>query len=281
MTRKVFLILLALVLALSVGLVACTTAEQEEEEEEEEPGTWTERESCVIAMEEWVGGWADYEYLGIPNGVLTFPMEPCASFGLLATGQMPAVTPLQATTVRYYDVEGDDCPEVLVDIFHPDHGKGFKVGNETYAAYCGLSFAYNYSYDAQNGMLNIASLTWPISIMLPRWVDKAACGDQDDVNEWDRWIAAVEEHENGHRDIYNANSGMPAVRTAVVGQPTQVAAGLNETEQDLAIAAFIQGTQQWQDLWQAQINYDAPFDAQNNPTGTDHGATQNATLNCP
>jgi hypothetical protein len=35
-TRKVFLILLALVLALSVGLVACGMSEEEEEEEEEE-----------------------------------------------------------------------------------------------------------------------------------------------------------------------------------------------------------------------------------------------------
>jgi hypothetical protein len=37
-TRKLFLILLALVLALSVGLVACAGGEQEEEEEEEEEG---------------------------------------------------------------------------------------------------------------------------------------------------------------------------------------------------------------------------------------------------
>ena|GEM_PF-1841255 len=39
MTRKVLLILLALVLALSVGLVACGGAGEEEEEEEEEEGT--------------------------------------------------------------------------------------------------------------------------------------------------------------------------------------------------------------------------------------------------
>jgi len=36
-TRKVFLILLALVLALSVGMIACGGGEEEEEEEEEEP----------------------------------------------------------------------------------------------------------------------------------------------------------------------------------------------------------------------------------------------------
>ena len=37
MTKKVFLILLALVLALSVGLIGCGGQQEEEEEEEEEP----------------------------------------------------------------------------------------------------------------------------------------------------------------------------------------------------------------------------------------------------
>ena len=39
MTRKILMILLAVVLALSVGLIGCTTPAQQEEEEEEETGT--------------------------------------------------------------------------------------------------------------------------------------------------------------------------------------------------------------------------------------------------
>ena len=44
MTRKVFLVLLALLLALSVGLVACGGAGEQQEEEEEEEGQHGEQE---------------------------------------------------------------------------------------------------------------------------------------------------------------------------------------------------------------------------------------------
>jgi hypothetical protein len=55
-TRKTFLILLALVLALSVGLVACEPAEEEEEEEEEEePSLCVDFEDLTLATQYHVG----------------------------------------------------------------------------------------------------------------------------------------------------------------------------------------------------------------------------------
>ncbi len=68
MTKKILLVLLAVVLALSLSIVGCTAPAEEEEEEEEEP----EWNTCVLAKHSlahetflpWTGGAIEKSYLG-------------------------------------------------------------------------------------------------------------------------------------------------------------------------------------------------------------------------
>jgi predicted secreted Zn-dependent protease len=109
------------------------------------------------------------------------------------------------------------------------------------------------TYTVSGGDQPTATVTVSIKITMPRWVEYSSAS-QAEKDEWDRFFAALLEHEQGHVDLVNQQlSGIDA----------QLAAGFPDDVGPTWETALNQ-------LQSASDNYD---------TETDHGANQGTTIN--
>lgn len=74
------------------------------------------------------------------------------------------------------------------------------VAGRNEAGHCGWSMTYEYEDTDRAGKPKGLTVTLTIEIELPRWVgrDSAPKAEQ---REWDRFLAALTRHEDGHREI--------------------------------------------------------------------------------
>ena len=103
------------------------------------------------------------------------------------------------TSVLYYDVTGNTVEEIRADM----RRLGPKVGGGSYFAEARSPMRWNWRFDRTgSSYCSISDVTVSVNseITLPRWTppDNA---DPDLVDEWNRFLAALETHEAGHKDI--------------------------------------------------------------------------------
>ena len=197
-------------------------------------------------------------------------------------------------TTEPYTIEGDNLAQVSVDIFDR---KGPLLNGKRYAGAARLSFRFKYNYvfnpNKKTLTVKITDVTWLTTFTLPEWSFPDNLS-QNERNEWNRFLAALTVHEQGHKAIYE--EFMPKVKMSVVGQTVTLMniAKLPELDEnnegkteadkailkqlDAAVEAKIKADNNYSDMNTKDDNYDKPM-TNDNPIGTDHGKTQMATLN--
>ena len=121
-----------------------------------------------------------------------------------------------------------------------------------------IRWEYRYAADDVAGCaITTSAVHLESTTVLPRWVDRVHA-DSDLITKWDRYIAALREHEEGHRDrAYRAAAEIQrALRRLRTSSCTLMAAEANRVAQDLLRRHRRQ-----------QADYDRE---------TNHGATQGA-----
>ncbi|MGP1347559.1 MAG: DUF922 domain-containing protein [Phycisphaerales bacterium] len=231
-----------------------------------------------------------------PNGALE--LDPFVAFSVLcdAAPDCPCAGPVvlgggvQTTT---YPVNGTNLGEVSDAIFG-DGGAGPMIDGTRYAGSAQLSASFKTGpWQIVDGKIcySISEVSWTTTILLPDWANQPEDLPADQKEEWDRFLGALTQHEQGHANINNQHMG--AVRAQLVGaqvcieipEGVDLTDGLSDEERELiGDAVEASANQRFSDainatnLDQDQTNYDDPPGA-DNPTGTDHGRTQGATLN--
>jgi predicted secreted Zn-dependent protease len=160
-----------------------------------------------------------------------------------------------ATTL--YEVEGADARTLLASL----RQRGPRDGHESWAASTGWVFRWSYQPVADAGChVQRASIALDLTFTYPRWApppDAAATL----VTAWQRYLARVELHEHGHRDI--AQGAADDLIRTLEALPAQA------TCNDLAVVARATVDERLTRHAEAQATYDRE---------TGHGATQGAVL---
>ncbi len=111
-----------------------------------------------------------------------------------------AVSP---TAVQYYDVSGATLSEAA-DNAVLDGGESGRCDYEVWYEYNGVS---------SRGLPRNLVLHLELTILMPRWVDKDEA-TQPEIEEWDRFYAALLEHERGHASRLRAGARVVHARLA-------------------------------------------------------------------
>ena len=111
------------------------------------------------------------------------------------------------TTVMYYDVHGRTFDEVRADM----RRLGPKVADSSFVGETRSPMRWSWRTESMNGSCSIRDVTVSVNaqITLPRWTPPADT-EPGLAAEWTRFIAALETHEAGHKDI-SAKAGSEIV----------------------------------------------------------------------
>jgi predicted secreted Zn-dependent protease len=111
------------------------------------------------------------------------------------------------TTVLYYDVHGRTFEEVRADM----RKLGPKVADSSFVGETRSPMRWSWRTESANGTCSIRDVTVSVNaqITLPRWTPPADT-EPGLATEWTRFIAALETHEAGHKDI-SAKAGSEIV----------------------------------------------------------------------
>ena len=172
-----------------------------------------------------------------------------------ATGLPGAVQVTAATS--YYDVEGADIRALLASL----RQRGPSDGHGTWAASTSWVFRWAYQPTVDTTCrVQTARVNLELSYTYPRW-DAPASVAPNVSTAWQGYLARVELHEHGHRDIAEAAANdLAQALEALPGQASCDA--LAETARATAAELLARHAQ-------AQVSYDRE---------TGHGATQGAVL---
>lgn len=194
------------------------------------------------------------------------------------------VTPLWAAVVatNTYDVTGNTLEEVWDSIEanspNPEHAPGYaKCELGAFRTDADPVVEITEDSDCPDGHRYTASITrtitsWSIktTITLPKWTGYDSACDAEKA-EWDRFLAALTAHEEGHDKasedaLKNAN---PLTTITGVGSACDEATAVANAQADLAAKYAAEGQRVQAAIDAANTQYD---------TDTDHGATQGAVL---
>jgi len=243
----------------SVLLAGCPT-DEESGLASERPGVpqLTGGDGCFLVLEEFVGRPSNMS----PNGSQSTVSEECEDEDTNGDG----------TTSTTYEVAGSTEEEACNDIFGSsgpsDPATGVRYGGRT-------DFAIEFGWSATPvpTEVTISEITWSTSMLLPSW--EAPKGAE--TGNWKHFSSEVTLHEQGHVDIYD--TGMEAVVEEMEGEVVTVPEGATEEQKREAVMDAITESTAFQDMMQAQADYDAPFDETSNPTGTNHGTENGQDAN--
>ena len=204
---------------------------------------------------------------------------------------MALITPLWAAVVatNTYDVTGNTLEEVWDSIEANSPNPGGAAGY----AKCELG-AFRTDADPVIDRIDDPScpggyrytvsttrtITWSISttITLPKWTDGYSDGCDEVKAEWDRFLAALTTHEQGHDQVSEKalTDAQPSTTIIGVGSDRVEATAVANAQADLEAKYAAEGQRLLDAINAANDQYDAD---------TDHGATQGAVLNvsvgCP
>jgi hypothetical protein len=232
-----------------------------------------------------------------PNGALELIDVPISLTG----SNSPCVPPVTlggGITNERYTVMGNNLQQVSNNMLDTQNGVGPLIQGRRYAGSAQLSYSYQTSDPVVvdgNLSFQITDISWTTVVRLPNWTPPPGT-PANQVAEWNRFRMALNTHEKGHAGINDTHMMMietrmenqPAGKVVVTGtnlpqfneegDPATPADAARAMQIDTAISNAINNHPQMATLDTAQDNYDAP-NSPTNPTGTNHGATQGATLN--
>ncbi|MHC5003879.1 MAG: DUF922 domain-containing protein, partial [Planctomycetota bacterium] len=264
-----------------------------------EPSPCTPQAACqmgtVLRMVEFCGRPI---FDPFPNGSLYFVNFPVSITGFNDACSPPGMPAGGGTTEQRYTVEGQNLQEVSEAIFDQADGAGplDETDNRRYGGSATLALSYQTQLTVQGENLNvqITDISWTTVILLPNWTPPKGASKAD-VAEWNRFRMSLNTHEKGHAAINDTHmnmvemklENMPAGRVTVPGtyvpqyndqmEPATAMDAKRAQQIDMAVGNAINANASITALETAQDNYDAaPSDT--NPTGTNHGQTQGATL---
>jgi predicted secreted Zn-dependent protease len=161
------------------------------------------------------------------------------------------------TTLVYYDVHGSTFSEVAADM----RAKGAKLLGGNYVGEARSPMQWRWRADqTQTNYCTIRDVIITVNseITLPRWTPPAEV-EPGLVDEWKRFMAALEIHEAGHKDI-SAKAGREIVRK------------LNGMSDQCGSIAF-RGNEVAHEILERASQEQAAYDAT-----TGHGRTQGTTF---
>jgi predicted secreted Zn-dependent protease len=111
------------------------------------------------------------------------------------------------TTVLYYDVHGRSFDELRADM----RRLGPKVADSSFVGETRSPMRWSWRTESANGTCSVRDVTVTLNaqITLPRWTPPADT-EPGLATEWARFVAALETHEAGHKDI-SAKAGSEIV----------------------------------------------------------------------
>ncbi len=174
---------------------------------------------------------------------------------------LPVLTAQAAVTlsdqVEHYDISGS----TPADLRREMSAKGPQgAGGRRFDGYTRWHVSWRYQYSNKTGGCAIASVTTSakVTITLPRWTNEGSAGGST-RQQWARYLATLEEHEQGHRR--NGIDAANEVDRAIAAMPP---AGSCDA---LGANANALGMSILQKYNQRDLDYDRD---------TNHGATQGA-----
>ena len=198
-------------------------------------------------------------------------------------------------TFESYPVQGGDLIEVSEVIFDPQNGAGFLEDGKRYAGQTEFWFEYTGKVTEEivkeKVFYQLTDIRFSLIVKLPAW-NPPNGAPPNHVAEWERFLTALRVHEIGHVGLYKQQ------HAAIVNRLKDTPAGLisvqgiteslfdsdgnpNEAMWNKifdAAGAVIRANPNFLTMVANNEAYDAP-QSDANPTGTDHGKTQDATLN--
>ena len=102
------------------------------------------------------------------------------------------------TTVEYYEVQGRSIP----DLYKEMREKGPKIDGTSFVGETRSPMSWTFKYEQHGASCTISDVKFSMNarILLPHWTPPADTVPGA-VAEWNRFIAALETHESGHKDI--------------------------------------------------------------------------------
>ncbi|OGU00226.1 MAG: hypothetical protein A2079_00385 [Geobacteraceae bacterium GWC2_48_7] len=160
---------------------------------------------------------------------------------------------------KFYDVKGQSAAEIRKEM--KLNGTKWNDG-KVYAALTSWDIQYHYDVIFENGKYRIKSASTDIDVVInmPRWKPEQQA-TRELIEEWERYIRVLDEHETGHRDL--------AVKAA--GEINEILAGLGDfsSKAELDREAKKQAQARLKRMKEIQVEYD---------NHTNHGIKQGAAL---
>lgn len=150
----------------------------------------------------------------VPLGTSASQAQPRAPFSAEATD--PGVVSIHVERI-YYDVEGETPAALAVQLGR--HGP--QVSGERYFGLTEWKVHAEYRWDQRPGSCRIDGLRVRASVQthLPRW-RRAATAPESLSGAWQRFLAALDWHEHGHRILAEDAAEAIRIRLAALRAPT-------------------------------------------------------------
>ncbi len=116
----------------------------------------------------------------------------------------PTATVKVSTRTAYYDIQGTTAEQLGTQLYQQGP---LDVGGKRFAGKTDGSLGWSYSYSKPGGKcaLVTANIELEVVFSLPRW-DIPPNTPPELVDKWNKFSAALQTHENGHRDIFTTKS---------------------------------------------------------------------------
>ena len=179
-----------------------------------------------------------------------------------------------------YTVTGATLAQVALG-FNQIDGNRVSAGQTVWQDTMVYEISYDVKVDASGSFTVTATprkvkITVQFVVTLPIWnPNDLNNADAAARNEWFRFLAALEAHENGHVNILkNANYKAYTTRISNVAASRSSAKSLDDAKQDATVAINSQAAQ-----IRKQMEMDLQTQSDAYDSKTNHGATQGAILN--
>ena len=136
---------------------------------------------------------------------LVLPLALLASGGAFAQSFEPVIDETQAT--EYYDFEADDAGDIL-DALNSHTVLGYAA--ETYSEF---GFSGSYWQDETGCHLSGLTITLHLDFVYPRWTNEERAPRRV-RQQWQRYMEALTNHEEGHAEISRRGAAIIAQRLA-------------------------------------------------------------------
>ena len=217
----------------------------------------------------------------LPNGAIYFVNETLdETCGTLS--ESSEVGGITGATTEPYTVTGDTLQDACNNIFNTS-GPVDSTTGKRHAGVTELAPGADWRQTGTNPangnlIIHVDDVCWKITVKLPQW-DPPDDTPQDQIDQWNMLLDELQTHEQGHVDRYN--TGMNAVKAALVCTSFEVPAASTDDQISDEANNNMRASQPYMDMEQSNADYDAPFDDNDNPEGTNHGTENGQNASWP